>query len=90
MPQTVPTQRLRQANAFIQSSVYAGTIIGASLGGLLISTVGAGWGLAVDTLGFALAAPLYYAVRTGMPQGETGYSFWQALRYGWQEFTVRS
>ena len=90
VPQTVPVQRLRQANAFIQSGVYAGTIIGASLGGLLISAVGAGWGLAVDALGFALAAPLYYAVRTGMPQGEAGDSLWQALRDGWQEFTARS
>lgn len=90
VPQTVPVQRLRQANAFIQSGVYAGTIIGASLGGLLISAVGAGWGLAVDALGFALAAPLFYAVRTGMPQGEAGDSLWQALRDGWQEFTARS
>ena len=48
VPQTVPAQRLRQANAFIQSGVYAGTIIGASLGGILTSTLGAGWGLAVD------------------------------------------
>ncbi|WP_333621097.1 MFS transporter, partial [Pantoea septica] len=46
VPQTVPAPRLRQANAFIQSGVYGGTIIGASLGGILTSSLGAGWALA--------------------------------------------
>ena len=90
VPQTVPAQRLRQANAFIQSGVYAGTIIGASLGGILTSTLGAGWGLAVDALGFALAAPLYYAVRTGAQAAASAATLWQDLRDGWREFTARS
>ncbi|WP_313383204.1 MFS transporter [Pantoea sp.] len=90
VPQTVPAQKLRQANAFIQSGVYAGTIIGASLGGMLTSTLGAGWGLAVDALGFALAAPLYYAVRTGAQAAASAATLWQDLRDGWREFTARS
>jgi MFS family permease len=40
VPQTVAPNKLRQANAFIQSGVYGGTVLGASLGGLLISIVG--------------------------------------------------
>lgn len=90
VPQTVPLQKLRQANAFIQSGVYAGTIIGASLGGILTSTLGAGWGLAVDAFGFALAAPLYYAVRTGAQPADSHTTLWQDLRDGWREFTSRS
>lgn len=90
VPQTVPAPKLRQANAFIQSGVYGGTIIGASLGGMLTSTLGAGWGLAVDALGFALAAPLYYAVRTGAQAAASAATLWQDLRDGWREFTARS
>ncbi|WP_414693078.1 MFS transporter [Pantoea sp. UBA5923] len=90
VPQTVPTQKLRQANAFIQSGVYAGTIIGASLGGLLTSTLGAGWGLAADALGFALAAPLYFSVRTEAQPSGTQTTLWQDLRDGWREFISRS
>ncbi len=90
VPQTVPPQKLRQANAFIQSGVYAGTIIGASLGGILTSAVGAGWGLAVDALGFAIAAPLYFSVRTGVQLAGSQNSLWQDLRDGWQEFTSRT
>lgn len=90
VPQTVPVPKLRQANAFIQSGVYGGTIIGASLGGILTSSLGAGWGLAVDALGFALAAPLYYAVRTGSQAAASAATLWQDLRDGWREFTARS
>lgn len=90
VPQTVSPQKLRQANAFIQSGVYAGTIIGASLGGILTSAVGAGWGLAVDALGFAIAAPLYFSVRTGVQRAHSQHTLWQDLRDGWKEFTSRS
>ncbi|WP_233592990.1 MFS transporter [Candidatus Pantoea deserta] len=90
VPQTVPAQKLRQANAFIQSGVYAGTIVGASLGGILTSAVGAGWGLAVDALGFAIAAPLYFSVRTGVQLAGSQTTLWQDLRDGWREFTSRS
>lgn len=90
VPQTVPASRLRQANAFIQSGVYAGTIIGASLGGILTSTVGAGWGLAVDALGFALAAPLYLSVRTDVQPVGSQHTLWHDLRDGWREFTSRT
>lgn len=90
VPQTVPAQKLRQANAFIQSGVYAGTIIGASLGGILTSAVGAGWGLALDALGFAIAAPLYFSVRTGAQAAGSSTTLWQDLRDGWKEFTSRT
>lgn len=47
VPQTVPLRTLREANALIQLGVYGGTVIGASLGGMLTSTIGldGGWRL---------------------------------------------
>lgn len=90
VPQTVPAHSLRAANAFIQVGVYAGTIIGASLGGILTSTIGPGWGLAVDALGFAAAAPLYFFIRVNSTQSlESNTNILQDLRDGWKEFIAR-
>lgn len=91
VPQTVPAHNLRAANAFIQVGVYAGTIIGASLGGILTSTIGPGWGLAVDALGFAAAAPLYFYIRVNSTLSlESNTNIVQDLRDGWKEFIARS
>jgi MFS family permease len=92
VPQTVPRHNRREANAFIQLGVYAGTVAGASLGGVLTSSVGPGWGLAIDALGFALSAPLYLFVRqvSSQPVEQQSSNIWQDLRDGWQEFINRS
>ncbi|WP_380179062.1 MFS transporter [Kalamiella sp. sgz302252] len=90
VPQTVPAQALRQANAFIQAGVYIGTVLGASLGGVMTSAIGPGWGLAVDACGFAAAAPLYFSIRSHYQPAEAHASFWQDLRDGWCEFIART
>ncbi|ELI8305930.1 MFS transporter, partial [Yersinia enterocolitica] len=65
--------------------------IGASLGGILTSTIGPGWGLAVDALGFAAAAPLYFFIRVNSTQSlESNTNILQDLRDGWKEFIARS
>lgn len=91
VPQTVPAQNLREANALIQLGIYSGTVIGASLGGILISAVGPGWGLAIDALGFAAAAPLYFLIRIGSIQADSSQShILQDLKEGWHEFASRA
>lgn len=91
VPQTVPAHNLREANAFIQLGIYSGTVVGASLGGILTSAVGPGWGLAIDALGFAASAPLYLAIRMGAIQAAAGQSnILQDLRDGWKEFISRA
>jgi len=91
IPQTVPARNLRQANAFLQAGIYGGTVIGASLGGILISAVGPGWGLAIDALGFAAAAPLYHFIRVqAVETGSTQSNILQDLKEGWKEFVSRA
>ncbi|MGK9175508.1 MFS transporter [Yokenella regensburgei] len=91
VPQTVPVRNLREANALIQLGVYGGTVIGASMGGLLTSAIGPGWGLAIDALGFAAAAPLYHRIRVTATQSAAPTSnILQDLREGWREFIARS
>ncbi|MGY5955857.1 MFS transporter [Kosakonia sp. BK9b] len=90
VPQTVPVHNLREANALIQLGIYSGTVIGASLGGMLTSAVGPGWGLAIDALGFAVAAPLYHAIRVGVTHVAARTNLLQDLRDGWKEFASRA
>ena len=63
VPQGVPATDLRQANALIQLGIYGGTVMGASLGGIITSAVGPGWGLAIDAMGCSVSAPLYFLIR---------------------------
>ena len=91
VPQTVPAPNLRQANALIQLGIYSGTVIGASLGGILIAAVGPGWGLAIDALGFAFAAPLYRLIRVAaIKVGESQSNILLDLKEGWKEFASRA
>ncbi|RJT42294.1 MFS transporter [Rahnella woolbedingensis] len=91
VPQTVPGQNLREANALIQLGIYSGTVIGASLGGMLTSTVGPGWGLAIDALGFAVSAPLYFFIRaTSIEACPSQNNILQDLKEGWKEFASRA
>ncbi|HAT1571973.1 TPA: MFS transporter [Kluyvera cryocrescens] len=91
VPQTVPAQNLRQANALIQLGIYSGTVIGASLGGILIGSVGPGWGLAIDALGFAFAAPLYLFIRVAaIKSSESQSNILLDLKEGWKEFASRA
>lgn len=91
-PETVPDSLLRPANAVIRLGVNGGTIVGASAGAGLVAVVGAGWGLAVDALGFAVAAALYAGIR--LPRrpaapGDTRPSVVADIREGWVEFSGR-
>ncbi|SFU13505.1 Predicted arabinose efflux permease, MFS family [Kosakonia arachidis] len=90
VPQTVPAHNLRSANALIQLGIYSGTVIGASLGGILTSAVGPGWGLAIDALGFAASAPLYLCIRVDAIKAVSQSNILQDLRDGWKEFASRT
>lgn len=90
VPETVPVDALRPANALLRLGLNAGSIVGASGGAGVVALVGPGWGLAVDAAGFALAALLYS--RTRLPDrtstGPRG-SVLSDLREGWREFAGR-
>jgi predicted MFS family arabinose efflux permease len=89
-PQTVPAAQLRAANTLIRIGVNTALVLGASAGGLLVATVGPGWGLAVDAAGFLLAAVLFARVRpTSAAAAAAGRSLLADLRDGWAEFTSR-
>lgn len=76
----------------IRLSINAGTIVGASAGAGMVALVGAGWGLAVDAAGFAVAAALYARIR--LPRRPSVApadrpSVIADIREGWVEFSGR-
>ena len=87
VPQLVPREELQQANALLSMSRGVLTVVGPTIGALLVVTVGSGWALAVDALAWLLAALLLLPVR--LPERaarEESSTAWQELREGWDLF----
>jgi MFS family permease len=66
-PQNVSPHRLQQANALLSLTTSSASIVGPSLSGLLVATVGPGWAIALDSVTFALSATLLSQLR--LPSG---------------------
>jgi len=66
-------------------------MLGTAMGGVLVATVGAGWGLVMDAATYAVSAVLLSLVRAGIRTGEreSSSSMVDDLRHGWREFTSR-
>lgn len=91
VPETVPADVLRPANALLRLGLNGGTILGASVGAGVVALVGPGVGLAVDAASFALAALCYARMRLPhqTPRPASGGSVLSDLREGWREFSGR-
>lgn len=92
IPQTVPPDQLRPANALLRIMVNAATIGGAALGGILVAAIGPGWGLAIDAGCFLLAAGCFTLIRAEPPARSTGPASGplRSLLEGWSEFVSRT
>ena len=92
IPQTVPVELLRAANAINRLGTSGAMIVGAGLGGVLVASIGPGWGLAVDAVTFAVGAALFAVVRVPgrRAAGEPRTTLLHDLRTGWTEFASRS
>src|SRR4051812_41243159 len=63
MPQLVPREQLQAANVLMSLVRGSLTVVGPSVAGLLVVTIGAGWGLFVDGFTSFVAAALLLGVR---------------------------
>ncbi|MFD9220702.1 MFS transporter [Streptomyces sp. NPDC060064] len=89
MPQLVSGDALQSANALLKLSMRGGSILGAALGGVLVSTMGADNTMLVPAGTFLLSALLLLAVRmTNAVVPAKGPSLIQQIRDGWKEFTA--
>jgi MFS family permease len=87
VPQLVPREQLQSANALLSLSRGGLTIIGPTVGALLVVTVGSGWALAVDAFTWLLAAALLTPVNMPpKPAPAERSSTLHELREGWTLF----
>jgi MFS family permease len=92
IPQVAGAEHLQQANALLGLSQNVGTVLGPTLGGLLVVTVGSGAAIGVDAFTFLVSA--VFLMRMGSPPavraaGEAARGFWAELRGGVAEVRRR-
>lgn len=85
--QLVPRESLQPANALLSLTRNGLTVLGPTLGALLVVTLGAGWALAFDALTWGLAALLLIGVKIPPNPAKAEPSSTLAdLREGWEFF----
>jgi MFS family permease len=90
IPQIVSGPQLQAANALIRLSQNSASLAGASVSGVLIVGVGAGWALAVDAVSFLLSAGLVLTSRGPQARpAEEAMRIVADLREGWREVRSR-
>jgi MFS family permease len=92
IPQTVPPERLQEANALLGVTRSVAYVAGPALAGVIIAIGGPGEAIALDALTFALSAGCLIALRPweGAPEpAEEEDRFTARLRAGWREVRAR-
>ena len=87
LPSLVPRAQLQQANALISLTRSGLTVLGPTMGALLVVTLGSGWALAIDAATWLLAALFLLPIRIASrePSGAEP-SMIAELREGWAFF----
>jgi MFS family permease len=86
VPQLVPRGQLQPANALLSLTRNGLTVLGPTIGALLVVTLGSGWALAVDAATWLLSALLLLPVRLPPKERKASASTVAELREGWQFF----
>ena len=86
MPQLVPRDQLQPANVLNSMRRGVLNVIGPTVGGILVVTVGAGWAIAIDGLAYLAAAAILVRVRIPPPDPRGRGTMVGDLRQGWEYF----
>ncbi|CAB4338876.1 MAG: MFS transporter [Actinobacteria bacterium] len=90
LPEILPKEKLQEGNAIIGLTTNFGYIFGTLTGGVLVATVGAGWGLLVDAISFFIAGAIVWNLPIiGIAKDESP-GILHDLIVGWREFISRS
>ena len=90
LPEIVPKEKLQDGNAVIGLMTNFGYIFGTLTGGILVATVGAGWGLLADALTFFVAGVIVWNLPITGRMKDKSPGMIHDLRVGWKEFISRS
>jgi MFS family permease len=87
LPQLVPRSQLQPANVLMSMVRNSLTVVGPTIGGLLVVSAGAGWAVAIDGFTYLAAAALLLRVKLPPPAPRTNRpSMVAELREGWAFF----
>jgi MFS family permease len=92
IPQTVPPERLQEANALLGFTRSVASVAGPALAGVIIAVGAPGDAIALDALTFALSATCLVALRpnrVAVPEDDHDARFVARLRAGWREVRAR-
>jgi len=89
VPELVPPSRISQANALLNTSRSAARVVGPSAAGLLVATVGGGYGILVDAVTFLVAAVCMARIDLPLSLPGSTRSLVRAIKDGWQYFRRR-
>jgi MFS family permease len=86
VPELVERHAQQRANSAIASSKSLASILGPSLGGVLVVTIGGGWAIAIDGASYLIAVicMTQIGVTASSPSGRSNLLV--SIREGWSEF----
>ena len=90
LPEILPKEKLQEGNAVIGLLTNFGYIVGTLGGGILVSTVGAGWGLLVDAISFFIAGVIVWYLPIIGKIKDKSPGIIHDLVVGWKEFISRT
>ena len=78
---------LQESNSAIGLASNIALIIGSSIGGIIVATVGAGWAIAIDGFTFIAAGTIVFSLRKFTPVAKpSSESTLNEIKSGWKEF----
>lgn len=86
LPQLVPRDQLQQANVLMSMARGSLAVLGPTVAGALVVTVGPGWALAIDASAWLISAAILTQVKVPAPPAEERSSMLGELREGWTLF----
>lgn len=90
LPEIVPKEKLQQGNAVVGLLTNIGYIVGTLGGGIIVSTIGAGWGLLADAISFFIAGVIVWFLPITGRAKDKSPGMIHDLKVGWREFISRS
>jgi MFS family permease len=91
VPETVPPERLQDANSLVYFTFGLASVVGPALAGVLVATSSPGWAIAADALTFAASASILLRLALPKPAAEADRkSFRTDLALGWREVRSRT
>ena len=90
LPEILPKEKLQEGNAVIGLMTNFGYIFGTLTGGVVVATLGAGWGLLADAISFFIAGAIVWSLPIIGIAKDKSPGILHDLAAGWKEFISRS